>query len=316
MKLIIQIPCLNEERTLPAVLADLPKQIDGIDVIETQIIDDGSTDKTVETAKALGVTHIISLPHHQGLAAAFKIGAECALDNGADILVNTDGDNQYCGADISLLVKTMLEEKADMVIGCRPIKEHTEFSPLKKVLQRAGSWVVRFASRTTVPDAASGFRAYSAKALLRMNIISTFSYCLETIIQAGILGMKICHVNIRVNPKTRESRLFSNIFQYIYKQAKTILQMFILYRSGTFFSFVSWLFMLPAIMLGVRFMWLLHEGSPGGNFWPSIILAGVLVVLSSISYLAGILAALLASQRKISEEIVYRLRCLDIGRKS
>ena len=309
MKLIIQIPCYNEATTLPAVLRDLPTAIEGIDVIETQIIDDGSTDDTVEVARRLGVDHIVRMNRNKGLAAAFRAGVANALQHGADILVNTDGDNQYRGEDVAKLIASMLAEKADMVVGCRPIIDHQEFSRLKKVLQLVGSWVVRVVSKTTIPDAASGFRAYSRDALMRLNIVSDFSYCMETIIQAGNANMKVSHTPIRVNLKTRESRLFRNIPEYVFQQLKTIVAMFILYRSNVFFGLLSLCFFLSSLFLATRYLYLiiLCDASMTG-FWPSVILSGILLVIGCVCYLSGVLASLLAAQRKLSEETLYHLR--------
>ncbi len=317
MKLIIQIPCLNEEKTLPAVLKDLPSHIEGIDVIETQVIDDGSSDRTAEIAREAGVDYIVCFSHNRGLAAAFHAGMENALLHNADILVNTDGDNQYNGSDIAKLVRTMLENHAEVVIGCRPIAEHPEFSLVKRGLQLMGSWVVRRISKTSIPDATSGFRAYSRQALLQLNIISTFSYCLETIIQAGLANMKVVHTPIRVNPKTRPSRLFRNNGEYIYRQLKTILQMLILYRSNDVFRTLSLALMFGALALVSRYMYLISfENAEASRFWPSIILSSVLAILSGTTYLSGILASLLSAQRKISEEELYHLRCLNLERQT
>jgi len=316
MKLIIQIPCLNEEKTLPSVLKDLPTQIEGIDVIETQVIDDGSNDRTAEIAQAEGVNYIIRFSHNRGLAAAFQAGMENALLHNADILVNTDGDNQYNGADIAKLVRTMLEKQAEVVVGCRPIIGHPEFSLVKRGLQLLGSWVVRRISKTSIPDATSGFRAYSRQALLQLNIISTFSYCLETIIQAGLANMRVVHTPIRVNAMTRPSRLFRNTGEYIYRQLKTIVQMLIIYRSNDIFRSLSLGLMLGAVALVTRYMYLINfENAEASRFWPSIILSSVLAILSGVTYLSGILASLLSAQRKVSEEEVYHLRCLNLERQ-
>ncbi|MCP3965720.1 MAG: glycosyltransferase family 2 protein [Lentisphaerae bacterium] len=211
MKLIIQIPCFNEENTLAETIADLPKNIPGIDKIEVMVVDDGCTDGTVSVAKSLGVDHIVRLGTNRGLATAFWRGIEHAMDHGADILVNTDADNQYCGADIAKLVQPVIEDEADMVVGCRPIAKHPEFKFLKKMLQLFGSWTLRKISKTNVRDAASGFRAFSREMCQRIFIHSRFSYCMETLIQAGNSGCRVASVDIRVNPKTRESRLFKNI---------------------------------------------------------------------------------------------------------
>lgn len=313
MKLIIQIPCFNEEDTLPATLRDLPRHIEGVDSIEIQIIDDGSTDRTVEVARELGVHHIISFRQNRGLAAAFKAGMDSALERGADILVNTDADNQYRGSDIAKIVRPIIEHRADIVIGCRPIMDHPEFSFPKKILQRFGSWVLRNVSRTSVRDAASGFRAYSLNGMLRLNIYSKFSYCMETLIQAGRLNMKIESVDIRVNPKTRESRLFTSIKSYILKSGRTIVDMYLLYRARFVFVTVSLLFFSAAATLAARYLILIYFfGADRTQFWPSIILSGVLVVMSLQTLMTGILASLVAANRHLSEEVIYRLKKTEL----
>lgn len=309
MKVIIQIPCYNEAATLAATLQDLPQSLPGVDRIETMVIDDGSGDGTADVARSLGVTHIVRHNKNLGLAEAFRTGMRTALALNADILVNTDADNQYQGADISLLVQTMLDERADLVIGCRPIKEHPEFSPLKKKLQMLGSLVVRAVSKTTVPDAASGFRAYSRSAMLRLNIVSTFSYCIETIIQAGNSNMKVAYVPIRINPKTRESRLFRNIPHYIWKQAWTIVNMFILYRTGAFFRNIALLLLLPSLFFFYSALNELTEQSCVVCYF----LSGFFFLLAFCTYLTGILASLIIAQRKISEETNFHLRCIHFS---
>lgn len=309
MKLIIQIPCFNEENTLAQTYNDLPKVIEGIDCIETQIIDDGSTDKTIEVARQLGVDHIISFKQNKGLAAAFRAGVANAVVHGADILVNTDGDNQYAGADIPKLIRPIVSGEADMVIGARPINDHPEFSFLKKRLQNIGSWTLRKVSKTSVPDAASGFRAYSKEALMHINVFSDFSYCMETLIQAGHNNLKIESVDIRVNGKTRDSRLFRSIPQYVWRSAKTIVQIFLLYRSGQVFSALSVILFLAAVAVVFRYFFLmLFYQTPGNVFWPSIILASTLLTTSFVSYLVGIICSLIAANRKLLEEVLYRLR--------
>ncbi|MDD3283113.1 MAG: glycosyltransferase family 2 protein, partial [Candidatus Cloacimonetes bacterium] len=205
MKLIIQIPCYNEENTIAQTVSELPKEISGISSIEYLVIDDGSTDKTIETARQAGVHHVISNGSNRGLGFTFMEGVRFCLAHGADIVVNTDGDNQYCGADIPLLVQPILSKAADIVVGCRPIKDHQEFSPFKKMMQSLGSFTLRMISKTSVRDAASGFRAFSRDTCMRLNVYSRFSYCMETLIQAGTSNLKVCSVDIRVNPKTRES---------------------------------------------------------------------------------------------------------------
>lgn len=316
MKLIIQIPCFNEEKTLPSVITDLPRDIEGIDIIETQIIDDGSTDTTLETAESLKVNHIVSFKSNRGLAQAFKAGVDNALMNGADILVNTDGDNQYCAEDIAKLIKPIVDGKADIVIGSRPIDTHPEFSFLKKIMQKAGSCVLRKISKVSIKDAASGFRAYSKNALLHMNIYSEFSYCMETLIQAGLNNLKIACVDIRVNPKTRNSRLFKNIFEYIWKQGKTMITIFLLYRANYFFNSIAAGILAVSFLFAARYMILtVFFNAPAAAFWPSIILSGVLFIAAVLVFFAGILASLISSVRKLCEDINYRIKKMEIDRK-
>ena len=315
MKLIIQIPCYNEEMTLPVTLGDLPKKIEGIDCIETQVIDDGSMDRTSEVAIGLGVTHVQRFKQNKGLAAAFKAGIDNALARGADILVNTDGDNQYCGHDIEKLVRPILVGSSDIVIGCRKMDNHPEFSFVKKKLQRLGSWVLQRLSGTDVEDAASGFRAYSKEAMLRINVFSDFSYCMETLIQMGYSNLKISTVSISVNAKTRESRLYKNVMQYLWKSGKTIIMVFLLYKSSRFFGAIAVLLLMASLGLVGRYVILvLGKEALAGLYWPSVSLSGVLLILSFILYLTGVVTSLIAANRKLSEEILFRLRKEKIGK--
>lgn len=310
MKLFIQIPCFNEEKTLPEVIRDLPKKIEGIDEIEIMIVDDGSTDKTIEVAKSLGIRHIVEHGSNRGLAMAFRHGSEYALAHGADILVNTDGDNQYFGGDIGKLCRPILEGKADLVVGCRPIVTHTEFSPVKKLLQLAGSWTLRRISKTTVRDAASGFRAFSRETLQRIFIHSKFSYCMETLIQAGNTGIRVASVDIRVNPKTRESRLFKSIPQYIRKSGGTMLAMFVLYRPGRFFFNASLFFWLISFVIGSRAVYLrCIGGSLFRNHLPSLLLLVVSAVIAIMLDALAVIGELLKAQRHLTEEVLYLERC-------
>ena len=309
MKLFIQIPCYNEEKTLPEVLRDLPKKIDGIDEIEVMIVDDGSSDRTVEVARSLGVRHIVVHGTNRGLAMAFRHGSEYALAHGADILVNTDGDNQYFGGDIGKLCRPIIEGRADLVVGCRPIKEHKEFSPAKKLLQLLGSLTLRWISRTTVRDAASGFRAFSRETLQRIFIHSKFSYCMETLIQAGNSGIRVASVDIRVNPKTRESRLFKSIPQYIRKSGVTMLAMFVIYRPGRFFFITGAFFWLAALAIGVRALYLRWIGD--GLFrdhLPSLLVLVLCAVIAIMLDARAIIGELLKAQRRLTEEVLYLKR--------
>ncbi|HMP73587.1 MAG TPA: glycosyltransferase family 2 protein [Kiritimatiellia bacterium] len=306
---MIQVPCFNEEATLAATLADLPRSLPGINRIEILVIDDGSTDRTVEVAREKGVHHILSLGSNRGLARAFAAGVEYALAAGADIVVNTDADNQYRGEDIARLLPPILENRADIVVGCRPIEDHPEFSPIKKRLQKAGSWTLRQISRTSVRDAASGFRAFSCHALQRLFIYSTFSYCMETLIQAGNSGLRVASVDIRVNPSTRASRLFRNIPHYLYRSGMTMATMFMIYRPGAFFASLASVFLAGAFLLGFRFLVLVYiYPEPGRTYLPSLILLAVFASAGFLSLILGVIGELIKYQRRLSEEILYRLR--------
>lgn len=254
IKLIIQIPCYNEEKTLPLTYHDLPKRIKGIKKIETQIIDDGSSDKTIKIAKKLKIDHIVRLKKHHGLAAAFKAGIDNAVLNNADILVNTDADNQYQAKDIEKLIQPILLKTADVVVGQRPIKNHPEFSSFKKWLQRYGSILVKYISGINVPDATSGFRAYNRDSLLKLNLFSKFSYTIETLIQAGNLNLTVVSIPIRINKKTRPSRLFKSIPDYLFQSTKTIIGIFQLYKSKLFFNLLSLFFLVLGTSLVIRFL--------------------------------------------------------------
>lgn len=309
MKLIIQIPCLNEELTLGETVAALPRTVAGFACVEYLVIDDGSSDRTAEVARELGVHHVLRLGSNRGLATAFKMGVDYAVSHGADVVVNTDGDNQYCGADISLLTAPILSGEADLVVGCRPILDHPEFGIVKKSLQRLGSCVLRAISKTTVRDAASGFRAFSREACQRIFIHTQFSYCMETLIQAGNSGLRVGSVDIRVNPKTRDSRLFKSVWQYIRKSGGTILSMFVIYRPGRFFSVLGSLFLAIAALLGLRFLYLVYiVPADGRTHLPSLVLLSILGMTSVLMYALGILGEISKSQRRLAEENVYLQR--------
>lgn len=311
MKLVIQIPCLNEERTLPAAIADLPKSLPGIDTIELIVVDDGSSDRTAEVAKECGAHEVVRLGSNRGLAMAFRVGVDHALARGADIVVTTDGDNQYCGADISEIVAPILAGKAEVVVGCRPIRDHLEFGVAKKLLQRLGSCVLRWISKTTVRDAASGFRAFSREACQRMFLHTRFSYSMETLIQAGNSGFRVVSVDIRVNPQTRESRLFRSIPEYVMKSGGTMLAMFVLYRPGRFFAVLGSVFLVAAAILGLRFLGLAYiSPEPGRTHLPSLILVSILGMTAVMLYALGVLGEISRSQRRLAEENVYLQRKL------
>ena len=310
MKLIIQIPCYNEAETLEVALNDLPKQIDGIDEIEYLIINDGSKDNTVEVAKNWGVHYVVNFKCNKGLAKGFMAGLDACLRQGADIIVNTDADNQYCGADIEKLVRPILDGKADIVIGERPIDDTEHFSPRKKELQHIGSWTVRVASKTDVPDAPSGFRAYSRQAALKMNVVNEYTYTLETIVQAGRNKMAITSVPIRTNPELRKSRLFNSMFGYIKKSMLTIIRAFMMYKPLRFFTIIGSTIFLIGLILGIRFLVFVFMGESGGHI-QSLILASTLLLLGFQTFISGLQADLIASNRKLLEDIQERVRRLD-----
>jgi glycosyltransferase involved in cell wall biosynthesis len=317
MKLIVQIPCFNEAATLPETLAAIPRHIPGITAVEILVINDGSTDETIQTAQAHGVHHIVDLKSNRGLAQAFKTGLQQAVALGADIIVNTDGDNQYNGEDIPHLIQPILMGQADIVVGERPILDHPEFSWTKKVLQKLGSSVVRAISQTTVPDTTSGFRAFSADAAMRINLFSGFSYTLETIIQAGNSNLRVTSVPIGINPKTRDSRLFRSIPQYLLRSGTTIAQIAAVYRSGPFFSLLGVPPIFFAFVLALRYTRLVFfQRRHMTAFWPSIVLAGFLLVIGFQLFLTGILAEMVGSNRKLLEELLYRERCRNLPRKT
>lgn len=314
MKLIIQIPCYNEEASLPITLNALPKQISGIDEIEILVIDDGSTDKTVEVAKANGVQHIVSMPHNCGLAKAFVAGINGALAQGADIIVNTDADNQYCADDIEKLVRPILNKEADIVIGTRPVSNISHFSLLKKALQKLGSWVMRRISSTQVEDAPSGFRAFSRAAALQINIFDNYTYTLETIIQARAKGLQLVCVPINVNPDLRKSKLVRNMFDYIKRSVFTMLRMFIIYRPFRFFSILASLFFISGLLIGLRFLYF-YMFSHGSGHIQSLILAAILIITSVQIGVIAILSELFSINRKLLEDIQRRIKLQDLQNK-
>ena len=307
MKLIIQIPCYNEADTLAVALNDLPKQIDGIDEIEYLIINDGSTDTTVKVAAEWGVHHIVSFTCNKGLAKGFMAGLEECLRQGADIIVNTDADNQYCGEDIVKIVRPILEGKADIVIGERPIDQTEHFSPLKKKLQHFGSWVVRRASGTDIPDAPSGFRAFSREAALHLNVINEYTYTLETIVQAGRNRMAIMSVPIRTNAELRPSRLFHSMFGYIKKSMLTIIRAYLMYKPLRFFFGAGLVPFLTGLGIGIRYIVFICLGQAVGHI-QSLILASTLLLLGVMCWMIGVQADLIAANRKILEDVQCHIR--------
>lgn len=312
-KLIIQIPCYNEEKTLGTTLAALPRHIPGVDTIEWLVIDDGSQDRTVEVAKANGVDHIVRFPRNQGLAKAFMTGLETCLQAGADIIVNTDADNQYCADDIPKLIEPILRGQAEIVVGARPISQIKHFSPTKKLLQKFGSWIVRVASNTSIPDAPSGFRAISREAAMRLNVFNAYTYTLETIIQAGQKGMAITSVPIRTNDYLRPSRLVKSIPSYIQRSAFTILRIFMTYKPLRFFTILGSLPFVLGFLLGVRWLILfwLEQGTRARA--PSLILAAVLILIGFQLWMFGLVADLMAVNRRMLEDIQLRMRRADLN---
>ena len=315
MKLVIQIPCLNEDKYLPATIADLPKSLNGIDEIEVLVIDDGSDDKTSETAMACGASKVIRFEKNKGLAKAFSAGLSVALNMGADIIVNTDADNQYSASDIEKLIEPILAKRADIVIGARPVSEIKTFSLMKKLLQKIGSYIVRLFSSTTVKDAPSGFRAFSKEAAIKLNIFDNYSYTMETIIQAKTKGLVIESVDISVNPPVRESRLFKNTFIYIKRSLFTILRMFVVYRPFRFFAICGLISLLIGLVLSGRFLYFYLAGLGRGHI-QSLIFASVFLISGVQIGLIAVLAELISINRKLLEDIQTRLRLADLKKNS
>lgn len=307
MKLVIQIPCYNEEKTLGITLQALPKSIDGIDEIQVLVIDDGSTDKTLEVARENGVKDFVILPKNAGLAKAFSTGLAEAIKLGADIIVNTDADNQYNANDIEKIVRPIIEARADIVIGARPIQNIAHFSFIKKCLQKLGSWVMRLVSSTKIADATSGFRAFSREAALKINVFDNYTYTLETIIQAKAKGLEIISVPININEELRESRLIKNVFDYIRRSTFTMIRMFIVYRPFRFFAAIGCLFLIPGFLLGIRFLYFYFNHAGHGHI-QSLILAAVLIITGVQVGLIAVLADLLSINRKLLEDIQTRLK--------
>lgn len=310
MKLIIQIPCYNEEETLEQTIHDLPREIDGIDDIEYLVINDGSTDNTVEVARSLGVHHVVNFKKNRGLAKGFAAGLDACLRLGADIVVNTDADNQYCGSDIKKLVQPILNGEADIVVGERPIDDTEHFSKTKKKFQHFGSWVVRVASKTDIPDAPSGFRAFSREAALRVNVINEYTYTLETIIQAGHSKMAITSVSIKTNPETRKSRLFKSMWSYMVRSASVITRSFLMYKPLKFFATIGTILLLIGAIVVVRFLVFFFMGVGDGHI-QSLVIAAMMVMAGIQILVAGLQADLIAANRKILEDIQYRERKRD-----
>ena len=317
MFLIIQIPCYNEEHTLAAALVDIPKHIPGVDRIETLVIDDGSSDDTVAVARRLGVDHIVQLTGHKGLATAFERGLDACLRLGADIIVNTDGDNQYPQADIPRLIAPILAGEADIVVGDRQVHAVPHFSPIKRLLQQWGSWVVRQVSGLNVPDATSGFRAYSREAALRISLLTRYTYTLETIIQAGKKGLRVTHVPIQPNQPTRASRLIKSNWSYVKHSAATILRLYIFYEPLRTFFYVSLPFVLVGLTTILRFLYLYFTDQTGiGRHVQSLVIGGTLLTVGFLLFIFGVIADLTAANRLLIEETMYRIKCMELNRTS
>jgi glycosyltransferase involved in cell wall biosynthesis len=310
LKLIIQIPCLNERDTLAQTIADLPRRIDGIDEIEVLIIDDGSTDGTSEKAVELGVHHIVRFPQNRGLAAAFTAGIDASLRLGADVIVNTDADNQYRGSDIPKLVAPILIGEAEFVIGDRQTDTIAHFSPVKKVLQRLGSGVVRRLSATKVNDSPSGFRAISRKAALQLFVHNRFTYTLETVIQAGRHGLAVSSVTVQTNPQTRESRLFKSIPNYLRRAGAVMFRAYAMYRPVQMFALLSILLFVFGMAMGARFVYYYFTGGGAGHIQSVVVGTGA-ILLAFLVGLVAMLAELLAANRRLLEELIMRVRRLD-----
>ena len=310
-KLIIQIPCLNEAATLPDTLRDLPRHIPDIDVIETLVIDDGSRDGTLEVARACGVDHVVRFRRNKGLAAAFMAGIDASLKRGADLIVNTDADNQYPGQDMAKLLAPLLRGEADIVIGDRNIRALQHRTLARKLLQRVGSWVVRQVSNTKVPDTTSGFRAYTREAALRMTIVSEFSYTLESIIQAGRGRMAIAHVPITTNRDTRDSRLFQSVFSYVKKSASTIVWIYAMHEPLKIFTYIGLVTFGTGFAISVRFLYYYFNGMGQGHL-QSLILSAVLMIVGFQVLLIGLVADVISGNRKLVEELLYRVRSMEL----
>lgn len=309
MKVIIQIPCYNEEKTLPLTLADLPREIEGVDSVETLIINDGSSDRTVEIARNLKVDHIVSFKQNKGLARAFEAGIERCLEEGADIIVNTDGDNQYCGGDIPKLVKPIIEGRADVVVGDRQTDKITHFSGIKKKLQKYGTKVIQNLSQTDVKDAVSGFRAYSRQTAMKMNINTDFSYTIENLIQLGNMKERIVSVPVGTNRKLRESRLFKSIPNFISQQLSTIIRVYATYKAMKVFTITGIVLMLPGLLGVLRFLYFFARNDGDGHI-QSLVLSAVLINIGFFVVLFGIIADLTSTNRKLIEKTLFLLKRL------
>lgn len=316
MKLIIQIPCFNEAETLPATLACLPRELPGIDQVEVLVVDDGSQDGTAEVAWQHGADHVVRLTRHSGLAMGFALGLDACLRYGADLIVNTDADNQYQAEDIQRLIAPILSGKADLVVGDRGVGTLEAFSPFKRFLQRAGSWVIGRAAGLHTPDATSGFRALNRETALRTLVLSDYSYTLETLIQAGARRMAVAYVPVRTNPQTRPSRLMRSIPHYLQNSAITILRAYTMYRPLRVFSMLGLLLILIGLVPGLRFVYFYIVNQGAAGHIQSLILAAILIILGFQVMLIGLLADLIGFNRKMLEEVLYRLRRIELDKEA
>lgn len=311
MKLIIQLPCLNESETLGIALADLPRKVAGFDTVEWLIVDDGSTDDTAGVARRLGVDHVIRHPVNRGLATAFMTGLDACLRLGADVIVNTDADNQYSAADIPLLTAPILDGAADMVIGARPIDETEHFSWIKKRLQRLGSWAVRVASKTDVADAPSGFRAMTRETAMRLNVFNAYTYTLETIIQAGVSNLRVASVPIRTNADLRPSRLVKSISSYVRRSLVTILRIFVIYRPVSFFFWPGLVLSLVGASAALRFLYFYFATGNGSGHVQSLVLGTLCMILGAMLFMVALLADMISANRKLLEKIALRVQRVE-----
>lgn len=310
MKLIIQIPCFNEAPFLRQTIQALPRTLAGVDTIQILVIDDGSEDDTALIAQEAGAHHLLRLPHHSGLAASFAAGLEASLRNGADIIVNTDADNQYFADDLQKLIDPILARQAEITVGDRGVASLERFSAGKRLLSRIGSWVVGKTAGFPVPDAASGFRAFSREAALRTLVLSEYSYTLETLIQAGSNHLSVQFVPVRTNPQTRPSRLMRSVPNYVTQSGNTILRAYTMYRPLRVFSIISWVLISGGLLLGIRFLYFFIMGSGSGHI-QSLILAAVLLIIGFQTFLIGLVADLIGFNRRMLEELVYRLKKME-----
>lgn len=312
MKLIVQIPCYNEEHTLPQTVADIPRKIEGVDLVEILIIDDGSTDNTVEVAQKIGVDHIVKNSKNRGLARSFQAGIDACLRLGADIIVNTDGDNQYKGEDIPKLIEPIMKGNADIVIGDRQTDKIPHFSPSKKQMQKIGSFIVRILSETTVPDAVSGFRGFNRDAAMQMNIVSPFSYTIETVIQAGKKQLAVESVPIGTNPKTRDSRLFKSIPQFVKNQLATIIRMYTMFQPMRVFFYIGGLLIALGFIPSMRFIYYFMTGSGSGHI-QSLIFAAIMFIVGFQVLMIGLVADVIGFNRKLIEETLLRVKKVELS---